>query len=121
MSVLVENDPIIMGAVSELQHFVLDPKQRELERQHKLWMIDYYSGLEAALEEGIAKGIAEGKAEGKAEEKAEMVFRALSRKGALPSHICSKINSITDIARLDRLIDAALDCSSLDEFSKNLE
>ena len=117
MSVLVENDPIIMGAVSELQHFVLDPKQRELERQHKLWMIDYYSGLEAALEEGIAKG----KAEGKAEDKVEMIFRTLSRKGTLPPQVSSKINSITDIAKLDRLFDAALDCGSLDEFAENLD
>ena len=113
MSVLVENDPLIMGAVGELQHFAMDPKQRELERSHKLWMLDYYSGLEAALEEGIAKG--------RAEDKAEMILRTLSRKGELPPQVCSKINSITDITKLDRLIDVALDCGSLDEFAKNLE
>ena len=52
MSQLVENDPLVMSAVSELRHFASDPNMQELERRRKLWRLEYHSGLEAAKEEG---------------------------------------------------------------------
>jgi predicted transposase/invertase (TIGR01784 family) len=52
MSQLVENDPMVMEAVAELQRFSSDPDMRELERRRKLWRLEYYSGLAAAKKEG---------------------------------------------------------------------
>ena len=55
MAQLVENNPLVMEAVSELQRFTSDPAMRDLERRRKLWKLQYYSGIEAAKEESIAK------------------------------------------------------------------
>ncbi|MCL2118465.1 MAG: Rpn family recombination-promoting nuclease/putative transposase [Planctomycetaceae bacterium] len=64
MSQIVENDPLVMEAVAELQRFSSDPQMRELERWRKLWKLEYYSGLEAAKEEGEAIGEARGMEKG---------------------------------------------------------
>ena len=51
MSQLVENDPLVMSAVAELQRFSADPQMRELERRRKLWRLEYHSDLAAAKTE----------------------------------------------------------------------
>jgi predicted transposase/invertase (TIGR01784 family) len=56
MAQIVENDPLVMEAVAELQRFSSDAEMREFERRRKLWKLEYYSGLEAAKEEGKAEG-----------------------------------------------------------------
>ena len=109
MSILVENDPIVMGAVGELQHFASDPGMREMERRHKLWQLEYHTGLETAREEGEAR------------KSVASIVKILSRKETVSGRLLEKINSITDIEVLDNLIDAALDCKSLGDFEKNLD
>ena len=113
MSILVENDPIVMGAVDELRHFALDPGMREMERRHKLWKLEYHTGLETAREEGEARG--------EVRKSVASIVKILSRGGVVSDQLLEKISSITDVGVLDNLIDAALDCKSLDDFEKNLD
>ena len=101
MSQIVENDPLVMEAVAELQRFSSDPEMRELERRRKLWKLEYYSGLEAAKDEG----------------RIETLLRILSKRlGDVPPTIHDKLHAIHDIDVLGKLTDVALDCLSLDEF-----
>ena len=89
MAQLVENDPLIMSAVSQLRHFAADPNMRELERRRKLWKLEYHSGLAAA------------KTEGKAEEKVD-IARNMKSEG-FGIDIISKMTGLSsaEIERLD--------------------
>jgi hypothetical protein len=65
---------------------------------------------------------ATGYENGEAAGGARMVIRQLSRRfRTVPKPVKDKVSSITDITRLDKLMDKASDCQSLDEFSKALE
>ncbi len=110
MSQLVEHDPLVMKAVTELQRFSADPDMRELERRRKLWKLEYYSGLEAAKEEGEARG------------KAEAVLTNLrTRFGKVPKEIETVIGKMTDATALDSWVAFAVTCKSLEEFKKALK
>ena len=116
MSQIVNNDPLVMEAVAELQRFSSDPEMRELERRRKLWKLEYYSGLEAAKEEGREKGHEEG-----CEELIETLLRILSKNfGDVPPSIHDKLHVIHDLKTLGRLSSIALDCQSLAEFEEAL-
>jgi predicted transposase YdaD len=75
---------------------------------------------QAILREGQAKGKAEGKAEGKLEGKLEEAMRILLRQGRKrfgqpKAGIRSQIESISDLHRLEQLIDRVLDVASWDD------
>jgi len=110
MAQLVNNDPLVMSAVSELRHFASDPDIQELERRRKLWRLEYYSGLEAAKEEGIAIGearseakVAEAKVEvAEAKAKVAEIARNMKRKGYSAKDIADLTGlSSAEIVRLD--------------------
>ena len=112
MSQMVENDPLVMEAVAELQRFSSDPAMRELERRRKLWKLEYYSGLEAAKEEGEARGIEKG---------IETLLRILTKRfGEVPPALHEKLHDVHDLDVLGQLTDIALDCRSIDEFEAAL-
>ena len=74
-----------------------------------------------AFDKGVAEGKAEGKVEGKAEGKAEAIVKYLKRTfGAVPQSICEAVFSKTDPIVLDSLLESAFDCSSLEEFERDL-
>ena len=67
-------------------------------------------------EEGRAEGKAEGKAEGESKGKRETLLRQLRRKfGALPPEVEQRIQALTDIPRLDDLLDRILTAGSIEE------
>ena len=135
MSLLVENDPLVMQAVTELQRFSSDPAMRDIERRRRLWKLEYYSGLTAAKEEGVAEGVAigvargkaEGKAEGRAEGEAEgeargMVLAFLRvRFKRVPKNIEKAVRAMTDLTALKSLAVHAETCESLNEFAEALK
>jgi len=109
MSQIVNNDPLVMEAVAELQRFSSDPEMRELERRRKLWKLEYYSGLEAAKDEGEAIG------------EAKSIIRILTKHfGDVSPTIREKLYAIHDLDVLSQLTDVALDCQSLAEFEAAL-
>jgi len=118
MSQLVENDPLVMQAVAELQRFSSDPAMRELERRRKLWKLEYYSGLTAAKAEGIAEGKAEGEAVGAV--KGEIRATLKQRFGEVPQEIRGTVQSMTDLVALESLLAHAESCQSLEEFGEAL-
>jgi hypothetical protein len=68
-----------------------------------------------------ARGEARGKAEGEVKGKVETLLRVLTRRfGNISELIQEKLYSIQDIERLDRLVDVAIDCQTLDEFENHL-
>ena len=80
-----------------------------------------YKAFGKGLAKGLAIGKAEGKAEGKARGKAEVIVKYLKRTfGAIPQSICEAVYSKTDPIVLDSLLESAFDCSSLEEFEKDL-
>ena len=108
MSQIVENDPLVMEAVAELQRFSSDPEMQELERRRKLWKLEYYSGLEAAKEEGFEKG---------REKVIEILLQILiNRLGNVPPTVDNKLHSIHDIDALGELTSVALNSQSFAEF-----
>ena len=131
MSQIVDNDPLVMEAVAELQRFSSDPAMRELERRRKLWKLEYYSGLEAAKAEGEAKGKAEGEAKGKAEGLVEgeakgevrAIIRTLTKRfnQQPPKALEEKLLAMTDLEQLDKLAEFAFDCDSMAEFETALK
>ena len=118
MSQIVENDPLVMEAVAELQRFSSDPEMRELERRRKLWKLEYYSGLEAAKEEGIEIGIDKGIEIGEIRGEIKTILRL--RFDNLPDDLANRISNIGDLSALATLKKIALDCQSLAEFEEAL-
>ena len=118
MSQIVENTPLVMEAVAELQRFSSHPRMRELERRRKLWKLEYYSGLEAAKKEGREEGREEGLAEGEAKA-IHLVLQA--RFGKVPKSASDAVHTITDPKVLEKLTKLAATCKSLDEFTKALK
>ena len=129
MSQIVNNDPLVMEAVAELQRFSSDPEMRELERRRKLWKLEYYSGLEAAKEEGREEGREEGEAigeakgevKGEAKGEANSIIRILTKRlGEVPSALRDQLHAIHDLDVLSQLTDVALDAKTLVEFEEAL-
>jgi len=119
MSLLVENDPLVMQAVSELKRFSSDPEMQELERRRKLWKLEYYSGLTAAKKEGVPEGVAIGRAEGEARGTVLAFLRA--RFKSVPKDIEEAVRAMTDLTALESLAVYAETCKSLDEFTGALK
>ena len=116
MAQIVENDPLVMEAVAELQRFSADPEMRELERRRKLWKLEYYSGIEAAKDE-----VREEEREKGRERMIVTLLRILTRNfGEVPSAMSDELHSIQDIDVLGQLTDVALDCDTFDEFENVL-
>jgi flagellar biosynthesis/type III secretory pathway protein FliH len=69
---------------------------------------------------GKAEGKAEGQAEGKADGKADSVLWLLERRFSRPppAVLAAAIAGTTDLARLDHLLDLAMDANSLEEFRR---
>ena len=66
-----------------------------------------------------AEGAAEGKAEGKVEGVVRAILRTLTRNfGTVPESISARVQAVTNIDKLDELLDMAYDCADLDEFEK---
>jgi membrane protein involved in colicin uptake len=66
--------------------------------------------------EGEAKGKAEGEAKGKAEGRAEALVRVLQARGLAPTaEQRQRILGCADAAALDRWIDRAVSCSSIED------
>ena len=63
----------------------------------------------------------EGRAEGTAETVRRMIARALTRRfGAVPADVAEAVNAETDAARLDALLDEAVDAPDLAAFAAAL-
>lgn len=113
MAQMVQDNPLVMQAQQELTHFSADPEMQELERRHRLWKLEYNSGLHAARKEG--------REEGEVSREAKNVVRLLQRScGDVPEALAQKIYAISNMELLDRLFDLAYGCSSLEEFEKNI-
>ena len=72
---------------------------------------------------GRAEGRTEGRIEGRAEGKAEAIVLVLSKLGEVPETLRVKLNTITDINKLDRLFEIALGAETieaLEEAVRNL-
>ena len=107
MAQLVENDPLVMKAVAELQRFASEPGMQELERRRKLWRLEYHSGLTAAKEEGEARGT---------------VLTALRvRFKKVPKGIEKAVRAMVDLTALKSLAVHAETCQSLEEFAEVLK
>jgi predicted transposase/invertase (TIGR01784 family) len=90
------SDPLVRDAVQEFNRFQSDPKMRELARQHRLFMLDYNLGMNAARKEGLAEGEAKGEA------KLIETARNLKRFGVDIETIAKATNlSFNEIERLD--------------------
>ncbi|MBI3273239.1 MAG: Rpn family recombination-promoting nuclease/putative transposase [Planctomycetes bacterium] len=81
---------------------------------------------EYLIRKGIARGKAQGKAEGEAKGrvdgealgKAKAVLRVLQRRfGRVPRALRARVTGVTSLPELDRLLDLAIEASSLKEFS----
>ncbi|WP_017327601.1 DUF4351 domain-containing protein [Synechococcus sp. PCC 7336] len=73
------------------------------------------------LKDWLSEAEARGKAEGKAEEGQRMLARLLSRQfGPLPQAVASSLQAIAAPERLEELVDAALEATSLEDFQQNL-
>ncbi|MDR2706349.1 MAG: hypothetical protein LBC02_11280 [Planctomycetaceae bacterium] len=92
MSVLTENDPQVMEAYYEFQHFTSDPQTREFARRRHLFEIDRQMSIRAAEKEAAAKA----KAETEAKWQADKIETA--RKLKLLSVDCEKIAQATGLS-----------------------
>ena len=72
MAVLVENDPIIREAYSELHRFYANDEMREKVQQRHRFLVDYNLGMASSREEGRMEGKIEGKID---------IARNLKKKG----------------------------------------
>ncbi|MBI3267689.1 MAG: Rpn family recombination-promoting nuclease/putative transposase [Planctomycetes bacterium] len=75
-------------------------------------------GKARGLAEGKAEGEAKGRVEGEALGKAKALLRVLDRRfGRVPRALRTRVAGVTDLPELDRLLDLAVEVSSLKEFS----
>ena len=121
MSQIVENDPLVMEAVAELQRFSSDPEMQELERRRKLWKLEYYSGLEAAKDEGFTEGEAKERNLWAADKIETLLLILTNRLGDVPQSVGDKLHTINDLDVLGHLTNVAWKCQTLDEFMAALE
>jgi hypothetical protein len=78
-------------------------------------------GKAEGIAEGKAEGIAEGIAEGKVEATREAIILALNRRvGSVPDEVVELLTSISDIKRLQSILEQAVSVNSLDgiDFAK---
>lgn len=82
----------------------------------------FLEGKAEGWAEGVEKGRLEGKAEGKAEGKIETIFLFLAdRLGGVSQRLEKKIQKITDLEKLDRLVQLSARCKTLKEFEQGLD
>ena len=78
----------------------------------------YQEILQEGIEEGLEKGRQEGRQEGKIELAHELIRRKLQRRfGDVPNSLYDRLRRITDLPKLETLIDLAESCGSFDEFT----
>lgn len=107
----------VRKAYGEYVRFTQDEELRRIEEDREKFLHDYNSDLQEAETKGIAKGKVEGKAEGKV----ETLLRLLSKRfGDASERVRDRIVIITDVDRLDQLIDTVLDCPTLEEFEAKI-
>lgn len=110
MANIVGNDPVIGDAYQAFIHFKSDAELREIERVRQRAVVDMSLMLGEAKKEGREEGNVRGKA--------ETVLKILSYKfGEVPERLAERISAITELGRLDELVDHALAVKSLDELS----
>lgn len=64
-------------------------------------------GLEQGLEQGLAKGVAKGLGQGKLEEAKRLLINMGTRRlGALTAEQRAAVDQLTDLAKLEQLIEA---------------
>jgi rubrerythrin len=105
MSRLVENDPLVMAAVAELQHFTADPDMQELERRRKLWRLEYYSGTAAAKEEGVAD----------AAQTFELIAKVEKQHGDRFKRLLDRVSNGNVFKRDEKIQWRCLDCGTIHE------
>ena len=77
-------------------------------------------GIQQGLQQGIERGIEQGESTGFKRGLRESILRILSRRfPQFPPEIRSQIVALEDTDTLERLLDAALEISSLDEIQNN--
>ncbi len=75
-------------------------------------------GEAKGLAAGLARGLMEGRAEGRAEGERRAVLRVLARRfGPVPERIGERLAEITELPRLEELLDAAVTIESLEAFA----
>ncbi|GHT36038.1 hypothetical protein FACS189427_06840 [Planctomycetales bacterium] len=109
MAALTDNDPRIIEAHREFRHFTADPKTRELERQRRLFLLDYHLGMEASKDEGEVKGRRDDVLD---------VLRIRFKK--ISKRIETAIQQMNDPIALKSLLAEATACQTLDEFAEVL-
>lgn len=110
MKVLLKNsDNDVRKAYGEYVRFTQDEELRRIEEDREKFLHDYNSDLH------------EAETKGKAEGKVETLLRLLSKRfGDASEVVRDRIVGIRDTDRLDQLIDAVLDCSTLNDFETHL-
>jgi hypothetical protein len=77
--------------------------------------------MEKGIEKGIERGIREGIEKGRAEEARRAVLCVLARRfGQAPEDLGSRLESVEALDRLERLLDEAVACQSLEDFQRVL-
>lgn len=76
----------------------------------------YQAILAQGREKGRAEGQAEGKAEGKAEEAKHLLMRLGHKRFGPPTpQVIATIEALSDVERIERMVDRSLEASSWDE------
>ncbi|MDR1924247.1 MAG: hypothetical protein LBQ66_07730, partial [Planctomycetaceae bacterium] len=84
--------------------------ERSMSTLYELWTTE-------AAEKATAEATVKTRAETQAKAKAEEIVRILSRRLESPPQLLQqKINQVSDVDKLDELIDFAWTCVSVDEF-----
>ena len=104
----------------------LQPKARDVIEEffRSRRMVDLMESplLKDWLREAEEKGKAKGRAQGQIEEGRKMLIRLLSHKfGELPVSLLAELENVPVAEQLERLLDAAADAVSLDDFTKHLD
>ena len=132
-----EFDPNIAKTIEKADQFLADPQvtnyleahHRAIATQATLMRSNLRKGMKRGMKKGLAKGLAKGRAEGLAEGRADTTVKnakkfLTSRFGQLPPAIIQaldqKVESISNEAECDRIVDLAIHCASLEEFVASL-
>lgn len=104
----------------------LQPKARDVIEEffRSRRMVDLMESplLKDWLREAEEKGEAKGRAQGQLEEGRKMLIRLLSHKfGELPASLLAELENMPAAEQLERLLDAAADAVSLDDFIEKLD
>lgn len=137
VKMFAEFDPNIAKTIEKADQFLADPQvtnyleahHRAIATQATLMRSNLRKGMKRGMKKGLAKGLAKGRAEGLAEGRADTTVKnakkfLTSRFGQLPPAIIQaldqKVESISNEAECDRIVDLAIHCASLEEFVASL-